>query len=270
MSHTPNTQTGSLSGKEKGTNDIWTGPDGSAFSMYFGDAVEMYDRSRGGHDTLTGSAGSSSESILYGDAWLMYDDSKGGNDVLTGGANALKNLLYGDAFEMFDNAVGGNDVLTGGANAVNNHLLGDARYMSGNAVGGNDILIGTAVAVDALNTSAMVGDAYTMSDNAVCGNDVLISGTGYDRMWGDGVDVGANVVFGTDSFVFGPNNGDDEILDFHQADHDQIDLSAYGFAGIEDLDITVGVADTVIDFGSGNSVTLVGFTDPLTASDFIF
>jgi hypothetical protein len=31
----------------------------------------------------------------------------------------------------------------------------------------------------------------------------------------------------------------------------------------------VGI-DTVIDLGGGNSVTLVGFTDPLSGSDFIF
>src|SRR6476620_5915047 len=66
----PNTQTGSLTDHQRGTND-----------------------------TLNGS-------FLYGDAYSMYDDSKGGNDSMTAVENAF-NTLYGDASEMHDNTVGG-------------------------------------------------------------------------------------------------------------------------------------------------------------------
>ena len=62
----------------------------------------------------------------------------------------------------------------------------------------------------------------------------------------------------------------DKVYDFRQTDGDQIDISAFEFDDTGDLNIAVVSGDTVIDFGGGNSVTLVGFSDPLNASDFIF
>lgn len=75
-------------------------------------------------------------------------------------------------------------------------------------------------------------------------------------MWGDGGTIGANVTTGTDKFVFEPGNNADNVHDFRQTDHDQIDVSAYGFDDISDLNISVVGSNTVIDFGGGNSVTL--------------
>ncbi len=63
----PNTQTGSLNDHQYGTND-----------------------------TLTALFGG----VLYGDALNMFDTSHGGNDTLTGGAGALTDALYGDANEI--------------------------------------------------------------------------------------------------------------------------------------------------------------------------
>ena len=75
---------------------------------------------------------------------------------------------------------------------------------------------------------------------------------------------------------------------FRQSDGDTIDVSGYGFTDIGSLTISPSnfsapgdfdttdfgsysnVASTLIDFGSGNSVTLVGFTGTLTAADFKF
>jgi hypothetical protein len=110
----------------------------------------------------------------------------------------------------------------------------------------------------------------------------LISGTGTDHMWGDGqvlngvaasptADTGT-VVTGADSFLFAPGNGDDNVYDFRQSDHDRIDVSAYGFHSLADMTIIDTGADTRIEFDATNSVTLVGIGDPgiLQASDFIF
>jgi len=117
----------------------------------------------------------------------------------------------------------------------------------------------------------MFGDvSLTMSGHARGGNDTLISGNSIDNMWGDCPNISADVTTGSDTFVFKPGNNADTIRDFRQTDHDQIDVSAYGFAGIGDLNITVGGGNTLIDFGGGNSVTLVGFTSALTGSDFVF
>ena len=111
-----------------------------------------------------------------------------------------------------------------------------------------------------------------MHDNARGGDDTLISGTGTDHMWGDAQlinDVVASptaatgsVVTGADTFVFAPGNGDDNVHDFRQSDHDRIDVSAYGFDSLADMTIIDTGADTRIEFDATNSVTLVGFGDP--------
>jgi hypothetical protein len=72
--------------------------------------------------------------------------------------------------------------------------------------------------------------------------------------------------------AFAPGNGNDDINDFRQSDHDRIDVSAYGFHGLADMTISAVGGDTKIAFDANNSVTLVGFNDPSTlhAWDFIF
>ena len=57
-----------------------------------------------------------------------------------------------------------------------------------------------------------------------------------------------------------------------RADHDRIDVSAWGFQSLADMTIVDTGADTRIEFDATNSVTLVGFGDPavLQAADFIF
>ena len=150
------------------------------------------------------------------------------------------NVLYGDAFTLQDNARGGSDHLTGGDNSLN-VLIGDAGGIAGNGRGGNDHLIGG----DGSSDNTLIGDAYFMSDNARGGNDTLVSGTGTDHMWGDAQSINGvaasptaptgAVVTGADTFVFAPANGNDDINDFRQSDHDKIDVRAYGFHDIADM-----------------------------------
>jgi serralysin len=210
----PNTQTGSLTDHQHGTND----------TLILADA---------------GTGGTPLQVVLYGDAFAQYDDSRGGNDLLIGGANA-NNSLVGDARLIYDNARGGNDTLIGDAGAFN-VLYGDANEMHGAARGGNDHLIGG----DGSSDNTLIGDAYFMSDNARGGNDTLVSGTGTDHMWGDAQSINGvaasptaptgAVVTGADTFVFAPANGNDDINDFRQSDHDRIDVRAYGFHDIADM-----------------------------------
>ena len=101
-------------------------------------------------------------------------------------------------------------------------------------------------------------------------------------MWGDGQVLNGvaasptaptgTVVTGADTFVFAANNGADDIGDFRQADHDRIDVRAWGIHSLADLTIVDAGADTRIEFDATNSVTLVGFGDPaiLQPSDFLF
>lgn len=110
-----------------------------------------------------------------------------------------------------------------------------------------------------------------MFGNSQGGDDVLISGTGQDLMWGDAKIMDPGAVGGADTFVFGPDSGAfDAIGDFRQSDQDLIDVSAYGFTDISDMDISDNGTDTFIEFDDNNMVTLLGFDDVLTNSDFIF
>jgi hypothetical protein len=101
-------------------------------------------------------------------------------------------------------------------------------------------------------------------------------------MWGDAQVINGvaasptapvgSVVTGADTFVFAPANGNDDVNDFRQSDHDRIDVRAYGFHDIADMTITAdGNGNTRIAFDANNSVTLVGISDPhsLHASDFL-
>jgi hypothetical protein len=88
MALTPNTQTGHLFGKQKGTNDTLRGIDNGNSDRINGDAFEMHDCSRGGNDRLIGGNNNVSD-ILNGDAVSMYGHSRGGNDNIIGGNGSI-------------------------------------------------------------------------------------------------------------------------------------------------------------------------------------
>jgi len=184
---------------------------------------------------------------------------------------------------MHDNARGGDDTLRGGKDGSTNFLFGDSLSMSDNARDGDDMRFGDSRSVLGAAENVLYGDAYSMSDNAHGGDDTLISGTGTDHMWGDAQVINGapasptapigSVVTGADTFVFAPGNGNDDINDFRQSDHDKIDVRAYGFDDIADMTITAdGNGNTRIAFDANDGVTLVGISDPhiLRASDFLF
>jgi Ca2+-binding RTX toxin-like protein len=61
---------------------------------------------------------------------------------------------------------------------------------------------------------------------------------------------------GADIFVFELGSGNDIISDFEQG-VDMIDVSGYGFANFNTLAINVGTENSVINFGAGNTVTVL-------------
>jgi hypothetical protein len=295
----PNTQTGSLTDNQHGTNDTLVGVDPAVNDLY-GDALSMFDSARGGNDTVIGAPGASQS--LFGDARSMFDDTRGGNDTLM---SSEGDTLWGDSWEMWGNARGGNDTLIGGDALLNSYFYGDTGIMAGNSRGGNDTVLGgsgletflhgdAGIMLDSARggndtltgsagqVSYLFGDAFDMRDNARGGDDTLISGTGTDHMWGDGqvlngvaasptAPTGA-VVTGADTFVFAPGNGDDFVHDLRPGDQDRIDVSAWGLQSLADMTIVDTGVDTRIEFDAANSVTLVDFGDPaaLQAADFIF
>ena len=99
------------------------------------------------------------------------------------------------------------------------------------------------------------------------GDDVLDGGSGDDTMTGG---------LGDDSFVFADGHGNDTITDFlaGAAGGDVIDLrrltAAASFTDVMAAAAQIG-GDTVIDFGDGNSITLLGVdSTQLEEQDFLF
>ena len=87
-------------------------------------------------------------------------------------------------------------------------------------------------------------------------------------MWGDGIFLEDDALGGTDSFVFAGHNGQDTIFDFNQG-QDHIDLRALDFTQIEELSISSDGINSKVDFGDGNSITVVNVA-ALTSHDFLF
>jgi serralysin len=254
-----------IKGHATGGNDTLQGS-GFVATLY-GAARSMTGHGRGGDDLFHSTARSAK---VVGDAERMDHHATGGNDTIGGGALGSSSSLYGDAVTMSGHAKGGNDTITfTGGNFT--QAYGDAETLSGHSRGGNDSITVSNTGNPASLTAILYGDG-SLSGKARGGDDILISGAGVpDLMWGDGETVGPDATTGSDRFVFTPGNGADVIGDFERA-KDDIDLTAFATAGIHGLDdlvFTQADTGTMIDFGDGNSVTLLGVT-ALCEKDFLF
>ncbi|WP_279306464.1 glycoside hydrolase family 113 [Microvirga solisilvae] len=109
-------------------------------------------------------------------------------------------------------------------------------------------------------------------------NDTLSGGAGNDTLWGgagnDTISGGADA----DRFEFGSGSGADRIQDFELSQLGEVIAVAKNVNGL-DLSTfeqlmartTMSGTDAVIDFGNGNSITLVGVNKAmLNASHFVF
>ena len=105
------------------------------------------------------------------------------------------------------------------------------------------------------------GDAGDDTIDGGAGNDTLDGGAGNDKLTGGG---------GNDVLIY-RGEGADSITDFVHASGARIEVTT-GFSDFDDLmaAATQNGADTVIDFGGGNTLTLLGVdkTD-LTTADFL-
>ncbi len=209
-----------------------------------------------GNDTLNGDNGTDylngglGNDILHGGADEDTLDGGEGNDELYG--EARNDTLWGNAGDDHLDGGGGDDVLFGGDG--DDHLIGSFQSDTLSGGEGDDLLEG--------GTQADILDGGAGNDVLYGGNgeDILAGGDGDDRLSG-GYDndvlhggSGNDILEGGrqfDTFVFRPGDGQDVIVDF-QNNADTIDLSAFGFASVDEAmsHFAADGDDMVFTFGS--------------------
>src|SRR5262245_51920180 len=237
---------------------------------------------RGGDDVLDGGAGIDTAGYAGATQAIVIDLQAG-----TAGGQAGNDMLI-----SIENADGGsgNDIFLGDASA--NRLAGAAGNDRLAGRGGNDVLdggTGSDTADYAEATQSVFVDLTAGRTSGVeIGTDTLISienvggGSGNDDIRGD---AGANRLAGAggddtlsggqgaDRFVY--ESGADIVLDFNREEGDRIDLTnvpgVLSWADVQAAIIDPFAADTVLDFGGGNTLTLNGVAPAsLVVSDFLF
>lgn len=215
---------------------------GSTFAdlirAYGGDDV-LYGS--GGDDTLYGGTGND---VIYaarppafagyapaGTTWIRGEE---GDDYILGG-QGFDNVNGNQGADTIDGGQGGGDWLLGGQGSDMIFAHTGANIINGNL--GDDSIVG--------------GDGYD-SLRGGQGADIIWAGSGGDWITGDRGDDTLMAGRGSDTFYVIPNSGADQVQDFDTA-HDHVQLAA----DVAWQASQVG-ADTVLDFGQGNTMTLVG------------
>ena len=170
-----------------------------------------------------------------------------GNDAITGNGNtriAFYNALDGVTVDLA---------------AGNSH--GTA---SGDVAGtGTDTFTGVNAVRGSSFADVILGDDNANTLDGRDGNDRIDGRGGADTL------TGGN---GSDTFVYADGGGADTITDFDRSQGDTIDLTGlsgiFTFADVQSKS-TLSAGNTIINFGSGNTLTLIGVTS-LQQSDFIF
>ncbi len=205
-----------------------------------------------GHDIFSGVYGAlgSNFADVYdatnftGISFGTYNEfqGQGGDDIITGNGNTQI---------RFDNATAGVTVDLATGNASGDASVGHDTFVGVNNVFGtnfNDTILGSSA------------NEFLDGGN---GNDTLNGFGGSDSLTGEG---------GADTFNYADGGGADTITDFNRAQGDTIDVRGVaGIATFADIQsrATVSAGNTVIDFGGGNTLTLIAVTS-LLQSDFIF
>ncbi len=232
-----------------------------------------------GSDDIRGDDG---DNVINGGSGYDLISGREGDDTLLGG-------LGGDTLDGGD----GNDVLNGGSG--DDRLLGqngDDRLVG--AVGddmlidysGDNVMLGDEgadILFDGIgNSSLFGGDGNDQMKGAGgddqlyggAGNDFLNGGAGNDILRGDQGDDFILGGAGADNFVFQANTGADIVADISLAE-DHLLLSIGLTKGVTDpAEIVNQFASivggkTILDFGDGDSIVLVGVTNMSALSDMI-
>lgn len=196
-----------------------------------------------GRDTLNGGLGADELDGGRGLDWASYEDASSGVIAILDTQYAIYNSgeAFGDTYIGIEGLIGSDhDDLLGGNSGLNG--------LDGGA--GDDTLYGLG------------------------GTDYLIGGTGNDTLFGGNHIDGSGL--GDDFFLFGTGDDADTINGFASgAGSEDVIILSLGlafdtFAEIQSAASDVG-GNTVLDFGSGDSITLIGVTSAsLHQDDFSF
>ncbi|MDB5463390.1 MAG: hypothetical protein JWP23_1779 [Phenylobacterium sp.] len=211
--------------------DIENAIGGSGADSITGNALSNSLAGNAGADTIMAGAGND---VIDGGAGTSYLRGEDGNDTISGGSafddingNAGADLAHGN---------GGDDWVVGGKD-------GDALY--GDA--GSDIVWGN------LGNDTLDGGDGNDQVRGGQGDDVLTGGAGDDFVSGDRGNDTESGGAGADLFHTSQEAGIDRVLDFHLAEGDRVMLDPGTTFTVSQV-----AADTVIDFGAGNQMILVG------------
>ena len=250
--------------------DNWLWGEGGTDVLSAGAGNDLVQTGAAGNVTADGGAGT--------DTFSVFDNGSGSPGLsvslaLQGGAQATAWGSY--TLTGFENLSGssGNDTLTG--DGGNNVLAGDSGNDTLNGGDGDDTLYGDGrIHIDSHGTAgsgpiATFGDVFVL-DGEADGNDVLNGGKGNDTLVGGGGDDVLTGGQGSDTFVFGAHSGHDTITDFAKKDVIEFDATS-GVHSFSDLTLTASGKDTLISWGTGDSILVEGMKPKqLSASDFQF
>jgi Ca2+-binding RTX toxin-like protein len=255
----------------RGGDDTFDGRGGFDQAVYNMDAATgsgiSVDLAAG---TVTGDASVGTDTLIEVEAvrGTNFADSY----VATGYAGASVELPQGVTFNEFE-GLAGDDSITGNGNTRVSYVSASAGVTvdlaagtaTGNGSVGSDSFTGVSRARGSNFADSLSGDGNFNVLEGQNGNDVLDGRGGGDTLIGGG---------NADTFVYADGYGAGTVNDFVQAQGDKIDLT--GVSGVHDLaDVQAAAsqlgANTVIDFGSGNTLQLNNVTlANLTAPDFLF
>lgn len=191
-------------------------------------------RGLGGNDTISGKAGS--DTI----------DGGSGNDIINGGAGA--DTVDGGAGDDTISGNSGNDMIDAGD---------DDDLVEGGQ--GQDTILGGS------GDDTLRGQTGADTISGGTGDDAIFAGEGSDRLSGDAGDDTLTGGTGADVFVF--DAGTDSITDYSVlVDALELDGAALQVAGLTGVEVVsqfgaVEDGNTVLSFGSGDVLILVGITN---------
>jgi Ca2+-binding RTX toxin-like protein len=232
---------------------VFTASSSGTFYVDAGGFVDGYTGTYRVDVSQTGTATTPAGEVLVGAAGGDTLQGGSGGDTITGGASGA-NYLRGNE---------GDDVINGGAafDDINGNMGNDTLHGGAGddwVVGGkdNDVQFGDAgsdIVWGNLGNDTLDGGDGADQVRGGQGDDVLSGGAGDDYVSGDRGNDTESGGAGADLFHTSQDAGIDKVLDFNLAEGDRVMLDP----GTTYTVSQVG-ADTVIDFGAGSEMILVG------------